>query len=104
MLSIVDANNNIVGSYTYDTWGKVLSATGSMSTVLTQSVTEVTTMIPKAVCIICKVGITIRRPDGLSMRMIRIILGTMETSSVTTYMHIAKMMQSIHRIRLDMFA
>ena len=31
MLSIVDANNNIVGSYTYDAWGKVLSATGSIA-------------------------------------------------------------------------
>ena len=31
VVSIVDANNNIVGSYTYDAWGKVLSVTGSIA-------------------------------------------------------------------------
>ena len=33
VLSIVDANNNVVSSYTYDAWGGVLSATGSMANV-----------------------------------------------------------------------
>ena len=29
--SIVDANMNVVGSYTYDAWGKILSVTGSIA-------------------------------------------------------------------------
>ena len=31
VLAIVDASNNVVGSYTYDAWGKVLSATGEIA-------------------------------------------------------------------------
>ena len=31
MLAIVDASNNVVGSYTYDAWGKVLSVTGTIA-------------------------------------------------------------------------
>ena len=31
MLAIVDASNNVVGSYTYDAWGKVLSVTGEIA-------------------------------------------------------------------------
>ena len=31
VLAIVDGSNNIVGSYTYDAWGKVLSATGGIA-------------------------------------------------------------------------
>ena len=31
VLAIVDAANNVVGSYTYDAWGKVLSATGDIA-------------------------------------------------------------------------
>ena len=31
VLAIVDASNNVVGSYTYDAWGKVLSVTGTIA-------------------------------------------------------------------------
>ena len=31
MLKIVDGSGNVVGSYTYDAWGKVLSATGTIA-------------------------------------------------------------------------
>ena len=31
MLKIVDGSGNVVGSYTYDAWGKVLSATGEIA-------------------------------------------------------------------------
>ena len=31
MLKIVDGSGNVVGSYTYDEWGKVLSATGTIA-------------------------------------------------------------------------
>ena len=31
VLSIVDANNNIVASYTYDAWGKVTAFSGAMA-------------------------------------------------------------------------
>ena len=33
VVSIVDASMNVVGSYTYDAWGKVISASGSMANV-----------------------------------------------------------------------
>ena len=69
---IADAAGATVVSYTYESWGKLISTTGSLATTLgmkNHTAIAVTGITPKRDSTICRAGTIIRRSGDSLMQM-----------------------------------
>ena len=72
IIGLIDSTGKRVVSYKYDSWGKVVSITGTLAATVGKKNPfryRDTTSMPRAGCIICRAGIMIRRFGDLSVRM-----------------------------------